>query len=215
MKKIKHIFFSSIIFYIVIMLFFQFGIKEDLQVIPVTRVTTEKEPGKKVNKVAKVEEKKEAEQEQEREEKVEEIVSTTVKGGFMDSIAYIKTLMEEKERRLSTSILELGNIRLVCENTHTGRCRDALYYFQEDPSTPAEAFVFLKDHLPTDVILQEEFSLDDDRYIYNLKSALFKEKHKKFTFNPEYEGEFHLIFAKNPENKIFVVKAQLNYYMEE
>ncbi|MFS0863788.1 hypothetical protein [Fredinandcohnia sp. 179-A 10B2 NHS] len=216
MKKIKKIMLFSVLCFIGIMLVLQFGIKEDIKPVSVSQGsnTAEKNTSEKVPVTEKAEPVTVTVNEKKPEEKKEEVVvSTSEKGGFWDSKSFMKTLWKEVEFE---SKYEYENLRITCVRLggtrHDGKCIDPIYFFNEDPTTKEDAFNQLKDHLPKDAVIEKEFQKDEKRYVYNMKSNLLKENHSGFPIPPKYQGEFHLILIKGPDDSYMGAQAKVGYY---
>lgn len=214
MKKIKKIMYFSVLFFIGIMLVLQFGIKENIKPVSVSQSSNSEE--KNTNEKAPVTEKAEPVTviEKEPEEKKEEVVvSTSEKGGFWDSKSFMKTLWKEVEFE---SKYEYGNLRITCVRMggtrHDGKCIDPTYFFNEDPTTAEDALEQLKEHLPKDAVIQNETQKDEKRFVYNMKSDLLKENHSGYPIPPDFQGEFHVIIIKGPNDTYIGAQAKVGYY---
>ncbi|THE13446.1 hypothetical protein E1I69_07475 [Bacillus timonensis] len=208
MKKIVRFLSYLVLCIAVVMIFFYFG-KDDSpkQDDEVWHVTDPTEAGVDQLPEAEVEADKLPEDE----------VSTSLKGGIMDSYSFIEKQMELVETSSVSREYVLDDIKVNCLGDN-GICVKSTYYFQgeENPTTPEEAFQLLKDHLPKDSVVQEEFKLDEKRYVYNVTSDLLKENFSGLGgfYDVGVQGKFHLIFTFHPGTKeIILVVADLLYHI--
>ncbi|MFT4413798.1 hypothetical protein ACLM5H_08065 [Fredinandcohnia humi] len=222
MRKVKKVIFYTVLSYIAIMLALEFGIDESAQPASVTHIPKEnhvKEERSNEEKAAEEGKSQDAVEVKEEKPKEEVIIATSAKGGFMDSTSYIKTMMEEVDKNLGELKYQLGNIRIVCTRygggAGEGKCMDPTYYFEEDPGTVEEAFNQLKNHIPTDTVVENDFQETERRYVYNVRSSLLKEKHSGFPISQDYEGEFHIVILKLPNQKINAAQVRIGFYKKQ
>ncbi|QOR67469.1 hypothetical protein IM538_04830 [Cytobacillus suaedae] len=220
MKKLLTIIVGYVSFMVLAFLVMAFGINNPDEVLPV------------VSEVSQEENEKHNEQQNEQNEKTEDppkpelgkvsllhidrpdIGPTTVKGGLGDEYQYINEQAKKEGYIFSGKTLETSTFNMKCEKRRgylhldlfakgtMKYCTRVVVYFKEDPSTVQEAFTILKDHLPTNAVLFEEYEKDEATYLYKLKQDTLGEKYYRFyEYYMEEKGTFYIIF-KIRENKV-------------
>lgn len=138
------------------------------------------------------------------------IKSTTEKGGFLDSLTFLEENANEVIEENYVKKFIIGNIRVYCNEYSENRCRDVIYYFNNDAQSVEDAYQELKFHIPMDAVKINERKVDNEEYVITFSSELFKEHYKVFSPNwKEYEGSFHLKFKISPYDEVFAATIHL------
>ncbi|MFT4413802.1 hypothetical protein ACLM5H_08085 [Fredinandcohnia humi] len=131
----------------------------------------------------------------------------TKDGGYYDSIQFLDMNMKTIVGGVYQDAFMKDNVKVICRFIdYHDRCGDPYFFLVNDANTIEEAYIMLKDHLPTDVVKTNEVDLAHKGVVYDF----YSEDLEKIV--PGKNGNFHIVFKINPEGKIFAATTGLGTY---